>query len=210
MNNNFIVSSASNANDANYLMQSIVFDLVVLDIMMPGKSGIQFLKEIRINSRMPVLMLTAMSSTENRISGLENGADDYLVKPFQPKELLLRIKNILKRNSYITENKINYDIEFGPFFFNINSLNLYKNGMLIHLTNSEQSLLKCFAEMPNKALSRDDINKMLGSKIEIRSIDVAITRIRKKIEQDQRYPAYLQTVRGIGWRLNTYNKENEK
>ena len=180
MNNNFIVSSASNANDANYLMQSIVFDLVVLDIMMPGKSGIQFLKEIRINSRMPVLMLTAMSSTENRISGLENGADDYLVKPFQPKELLLRIKNILKRNSYITENKINYDIEFGPFFFNINSLNLYKNGMLIHLTNSEQSLLKCFAEMPNKALSRDDINKMLGSKIEIRSIDVAITRIRKK------------------------------
>ena len=190
-------------------MQSIVFDLVVLDIMMPGKSGIQFLKEIRVNSRMPVLMLTAMSSTENRISGLENGADDYLAKPFQPKELLLRIKNILKRNSYITENKFNYDIEFGPFFFNINSLNLYKNGMLIHLTNSEQSLLKCFAEMPNKALSRDDINKMLGSNIEIRSIDVAITRIRKKIEQDQRYPAYLQTVRGIGWRLNTYNKENK-
>lgn len=204
------MSNASNADDANNLMQNIVFDLIVLDIMMPGKSGLQFLKEIRVNSRMPILMLTAMSSTENRISGLENGADDYLVKPFQPKELLLRIKNILKRNSYIAENKFNNDIEFGPFFFNINSLNLYKNGMLIHLTNSEQSLLKCFAEMPNKALSRDDINKMLGSKIEIRSIDVAITRIRKKIEQDQRFPAYLQTVRGIGWRLNTYNKDNEK
>ena len=132
------------------------------------------------------------------------------MKPFQPKELLLRIKNILKRNSYITENKFNNDIEFGPFFFNINSMNLYKNGMLIHLTNSEQTLLKCFAGMPNKALSRDDINKMLRSKIEIRSIDVAITRIRKKIEQDQRFPAYLQTVRGIGWKLNTYNKDNEK
>ena len=97
------------------------------------------------------------------------------------------------------------DLEFGPFFFNLDTLNLYKNGNSVHLTNSEQNLLKCFADVPNKALSRNDINKMLGDKMETRSIDVAITRIRKKIEQDQRYPIYLQTVRGIGWKLQTHN-----
>ena len=176
---------------------------------MPGKTGLQFLKEVRSKSKVPILMLTAMSSTENRIDGLETGADDYVSKPFQPKELLLRVKNILKRNSFINENKPNSNLEFGPFFFNMESLNLYKNGLSIHLTTSEQNLLKCFSEIPNKALSRDDLNKMLGGKMEVRSIDVAITRIRKKIEQDQRFPAYLQTVRGLGWRLNTYNNSDQ-
>ena len=172
---------------------------------MPGKTGLQFLKEIRQNSRVPILMLTAMSSTEDRIDGLETGADDYLSKPFQPKELLLRIKNILKRNSYVNKVKPSSNLEFGPFFFNMDSLNLYKNGLSIHLTTSEQNLLKCFAKIPNKALSRDDLNKMLGGKMEDRSIDVAITRIRKKIEKDQRFPTYLQTIRGFGWKLNTFN-----
>ena len=190
-------------------MNSIIFDVIILDIMMPGKTGLQFLKEVRSKSKVPILMLTAMSSTENRIDGLETGADDYVSKPFQPKELLLRVKNILKRNSYINENKPNSNLEFGPFFFNMESLNLYKNGLSIHLTTSEQNLLKCFSEIPNKALSRDDLNKMLGGKMEVRSIDVAITRIRKKIEQDQRFPAYLQTVRGLGWRLNTYNTSDQ-
>ena len=105
--NKYLVTTAKSAEDALQKIEIIEFDLIILDIMMPGKSGLQFLKEIRVNSRMPILMLTAMSSTENRISGLENGADDYLVKPFQPKELILRIKNILKRNSYIAENKFN-------------------------------------------------------------------------------------------------------
>jgi len=190
-------------------MNSIIFDVIILDIMMPGKTGLQFLKEVRSKSKVPILMLTAMSSTENRIDGLETGADDYVSKPFQPKELLLRVKNILKRNSFINENKPNSNLEFGPFFFNMESLNLYKNGLSIHLTTSEQNLLKCFSEIPNKALSRDDLNKMLGGKMEVRSIDVAITRIRKKIEQDQRFPAYLQTVRGLGWRLNTYNNSDQ-
>ena len=190
-------------------MNSIIFDVIILDIMMPGKTGLQFLKEVRSKSKVPILMLTAMSSTENRIDGLETGADDYVSKPFQPKELLLRVKNILKRNSFINENKPNSNLEFGPFFFNMESLNLYKNGLSIHLTTSEQNLLKCFSEIPNKALSRDDLNKMLGGKMEVRSIDVAITRIRKKIEQDQRFPAYLQTVRGLGWRLNTYNTSDQ-
>ena len=188
-------------------MNSIIFDLIILDIMMPGKTGLQFLKEIRKNSRVPILMLTAMSSTEDRIDGLETGADDYLSKPFQPKELLLRIKNILKRNSYINKVKPSSNLEFGPFFFNMDSLNLYKNGLSIHLTTSEQNLLKCFAKKPNKALSRDDLNKMLGGKMEDRSIDVAITRIRKKIEKDQRFPTYLQTIRGFGWKLNTFNSK---
>ena len=205
--NNFLVTTASSAEDASDKIKLIKFDLIILDIMMPGKTGLQFLKEIRQNSRVPILMLTAMSSTEDRIDGLETGADDYLSKPFQPKELLLRIKNILKRNSYISKVKPSSNLEFGPFFFNMDSLNLYKNGLSIHLTTSEQNLLKCFAKMPDKALSRDDLNKMLGGKMEDRSIDVAITRIRKKIEKDQRFPTYLQTIRGFGWKLNTFNSK---
>ena len=173
---------------------------------MPGQNGLDFLSEIRGKSKIPILMLTAMSTPENRLDGLESGADDYMTKPFEPKELLLRIQNILKRNVSATKRQSNnMDLEFGPFFFNLDTLNLYKNGNSVHLTNSEQNLLKCFAESPNRALSRYDINKMLGSNMETRSIDVAITRIRKKIEQDQRYPIYLQTVRGVGWKLQTHN-----
>ena len=204
---NYLITTASDAEKAYEKIKIVKFDLIILDIMMPGKTGLQFLKEIRKNSRVPILMLTAMSSTEDRIDGLETGADDYLSKPFQPKELLLRIKNILKRNSYINKVKPSSNLEFGPFFFNMDSLNLYKNGLSIHLTTSEQNLLKCFAKMPNKALSRDDLNKMLGGKMEDRSIDVAITRIRKKIEKDQRFPTYLQTIRGFGWKLNTFNSK---
>ena len=205
--NGFLVTTADSSENASEKVKIIKFDLIILDIMMPGKTGLQFLKEIRNNSRVPILMLTAMSSTEDRIDGLETGADDYLSKPFQPKELLLRIKNILKRNSYINKVKPSSNLEFGPFFFNMDSLNLYKNGLSIHLTTSEQNLLKCFAKIPNKALSRDDLNQMLGGKMEDRSIDVAITRIRKKIEKDQRFPTYLQTIRGFGWKLNTFNSK---
>ena len=205
VSNKFLVTDAKDTINAKQIINSIIFDLVVLDIMMPGQNGLEFLKEIRQNSKVPVLMLTAMSTPENRLDGLETGADDYMTKPFEPKELLLRIQNILKRNSSVNFNKTNLDLEFGPFFFNLDTQNLYKNGISVHLTTSEQNLLKCFAESPNKALSRDDLNYMLGGKMEIRSIDVAITRIRKKIEQDQRYPIYLQTVRGIGWMLKTHN-----
>ena len=204
-NNDFRVSDVENTYQAKKIMESLIFDLLVVDIMMPGQNGLDFLKEIRQTNSIPTLMLTAMSSPEDRLDGLEYGADDYMTKPFEPKELLLRIQNILKRNSSVNFNKTNLDLEFGPFFFNLDTQNLYKNGISVHLTTSEQNLLKCFAESPNKALSRDDLNYMLGGKMEIRSIDVAITRIRKKIEQDQRYPIYLQTVRGIGWMLKTHN-----
>ena len=129
-----------------------------------------------------------------------------MTKPFEPRELLLRIQNILKRRPENLKKNSNADnTRFGPFSFNQKSLNLYKNDAPVHLTTSEQKLLSCFCEFPNKAFSRDDINNSLGGNMETRSIDVAIARIRRKIEDDQRYPVYLQTVRGIGWMLQTHN-----
>ena len=201
--NGFRVSDAEDTDQAKKIMKSLIFDLLVIDIMMPGQNGIEFLKEIRLKNSVPALMLSAMSAPEDRLDGLEFGADDYMTKPFEPRELLLRIQNILKR---FTPNisKNNDNIRFGPFLFNHNSLNLYKEGISVHLTTSEQKLLNCFALSPNKALSRDDINNLLGGNMEIRSIDVAIVRIRRKLEQDQRYPVYLQTVRGVGWMLQTH------
>ena len=201
--NGFRVSDAEDTDQAKKIMKSLIFDLLVIDIMMPGQNGLEFLKEVRLKNNVPALMLSAMSAPENRLDGLEFGADDYMTKPFEPRELLLRIQNILKR---FTPNisKNNENTRFGPFLFNHNSLNLYKEGISVHLTTSEQKLLNCFALSPNKALSRDDINNLLGGNMEIRSIDVAIVRIRRKLEQDQRYPVYLQTVRGVGWMLQTH------
>ena len=201
--NGFRVSDAEDTDKAKKIMKSLIFDLLVIDIMMPGQNGLEFLKEVRLKNNVPALMLSAMSAPEDRLDGLEFGADDYMTKPFEPRELLLRIQNILKR---FTPNisKNNENTRFGPFLFNHNSLNLYKDGISVHLTTSEQRLLNCFSLSPNKALSRDDINKLLGGNMEIRSIDVAIVRIRRKLEQDQRYPVYLQTVRGVGWMLQTH------
>ena len=201
--NGFRVSDAEDTNQAKKIMKSLIFDLLVIDIMMPGQNGLEFLKEVRLKNNVPALMLSAMSALEDRLDGLEFGADDYMTKPFEPRELLLRIQNILKRfTPNISRN--NDNTRFGPFLFNQNSLNLYKDGISVHLTTSEQKLLNCFALSPNKALSRDDINNLLGGNMEIRSIDVAIVRIRRKLEQDQRYPIYLQTVRGVGWMLQTH------
>jgi two-component system phosphate regulon response regulator OmpR len=201
--NGFRVSDAEDTDQAKKIMKSLIFDLLVIDIMMPGQNGLEFLKEVRLKNNVPALMLSAMSALEDRLDGLEFGADDYMTKPFEPRELLLRIQNILKRfTPNISRN--NENTRFGPFLFNQNSLNLYKDGISVHLTTSEQKLLNCFALSPNKALSRDDINNLLGGNMEIRSIDVAIVRIRRKLEQDQRYPIYLQTVRGVGWMLQTH------
>ena len=209
-NNGFRVSDAEDANQAKIIMESIIFDLLVIDVMMPGQNGLDFLKEIRIKNNIPTLMLTAMSSPENRLDGLEIGADDYMTKPFEPRELLLRIQNILKRFiPSIKKNNNNDQIKFGPFLFNYNNLNLYKNGKSVHLTTSEQKLLNCFAKASNKALSRDNINNLLGGNIETRSIDVSVVRIRRKIEEDQRYPIYLQTVRGVGWMLKTHEDKGD-
>ena len=209
-NNGFRVSDVENTDQAKKIMESLIFDLLVIDIMMPGQNGLDFLKEIRQTNSIPSLMLTAMSNPEDRLDGLEYGADDYMTKPFEPRELLLRIQNILKR---ITKNIKNFEKQentrFGPFSFNQKSLNLYKNNIPVHLTTAEQKLLNCFCKSPNTAFSRDDINNSLGGNMETRSIDVAIARIRRKIEVDKRYPIYLQTVRGIGWMLQTHEEEND-
>lgn len=210
-NNGFRVSDAENTDQAKKIMKSLIFDLLVIDIMMPGQNGLDFLKEIRLTNSIPTLMLTAMSSPENRLDGLEYGADDYMTKPFEPRELLLRIQNILKRFSQNLESSVEKEnTRFGPFTFNKKSQNLYKNDIPVYLTTSEQKLLKCFCKSPNTPFSREDINNSLGGNMETRSIDVAIARIRRKIEIDQRYPIYLQTVRGIGWMLQTHEDNNDE
>ncbi len=209
-NNSFRVSDAENTDQAKIIMESLIFDLLVIDIMMPGQSGLEFLREIRLTNSIPTLMLTAMSSPEDRLDGLEYGADDYMTKPFEPRELLLRIQNILKRfTKNLKKSEGEENTRFGPFIFNQKSKNLYKNDVPVHLTTSEQNLLKCFCKSPNSPFSREDINDSLGGNMETRSIDVAIARIRRKIEIDQRYPIYLQTVRGIGWMLQTHEDNSD-
>lgn len=210
-NNGFRVSDAENTQQAKKTMETLIFDLLVIDIMMPGQNGLEFLKEVRQTNAIPTLMLTAMSNPEDRLDGLEYGADDYMTKPFEPRELLLRIQNILRRHpENLQKSDSTYNTRFGPFSFNQKSLNLYKNDVPVHLTTSEQKLLNCFCKSPNKAFSRDDINNSLGGNMETRSIDVAIARIRRKIEDDQRHPIYLQTVRGIGWMLQTHDDKINK
>ena len=205
-NNGFRVSDAENTQQAKKIMETLIFDLLVIDIMMPGQNGLDFLKEVRQTNAIPTLMLTAMSNPEDRLDGLEYGADDYMTKPFEPRELLLRIQNILRRHpENLQKSESSYNTRFGPFSFNQKSLNLYKYDVPVHLTTSEQKLLNCFCKSPNKAFSRDDINNSLGGNMETRSIDVAIARIRRKIEDDQTHPSYLQTVRGIGWMLQTHD-----
>ncbi len=210
-NNGFRVSDVENTYEAKLIMESLVFDLLVIDIMMPGQNGLDFLKEVRQTNSIPTLMLTAMSSPEDRLDGLEYGADDYMTKPFEPRELLLRIQNILKRfTQNLKKSGEKENTRFGPFIFNQKSQNLYKNDIPVHLTTSEQKLLKCFCQSPNTPFTRENINDSLGGKMETRSIDVAIARIRRKIEIDQRYPIYLQTVRGIGWMLQTHEDNNDE
>ena len=167
-NNSFRVSDAENTQQAKKIMETLIFDLLVIDIMMPGQNGLEFLKEIRQTNSIPTLMLTAMSNPEDRLDGLEYGADDYMTKPFEPRELLLRIQNILKRRpENLKKTNLQDNTRFGPFSFNQKSLNLYKNDLPVHLTTSEQKLLNCFCKFPNKAFSRDDINVSLGGNLSL-------------------------------------------
>lgn len=195
----FRVTGASDTNQANAYMKGIHFDLLVIDIMMPGKTGIEWLIELRESTNIPAIFLTALGETEDRIDGLSAGADDYLPKPFEPRELILRITRILERS--ITAPKGYSDIIFGNFVFNLESRKLYKDEILIHLTTSEQDLLSCFANAPNKTLSREDLIELLEERMQGRSIDVAIARLRSKIENDPKQPYYLTTVRNLGWKL---------
>ena len=196
-NNNFMVSTAIDAEKAKTKLDFLKFDLIILDVMMPGKNGYELTKEIKKNQRTPIILLTAKGEVENRIKGLELGADDYISKPFEPKELLLRINNIISKESRLDENKIH---PIGSALVNLNKMfiELKKSTKKINL--SEKKVLIEMISNPGKTYTRERIGVISGIKQE-RSIDVMITRLRQKIEIDPKKPKYLQTIRGSGYVL---------
>ena len=197
-NNNFFVSTAINASDAEEKLKIVKFDLAIIDIMMPGKDGLQLTKEIRENIDLPIILLTAKGEAEDRVRGLELGAEDYLPKPFEPKELLLRIKNVIKR---IKKNKnIITTVKIGKANINIKKMEIHKDKKILKINASEKILLENMINSAGKIFSREEISKITNLVLE-RSIDVLVTRLRKKIEPDPKNPKYLQTVRGNGYVL---------
>ncbi len=195
--NDFLVSVAASSLDARKTLELITFDLIVLDVMMPGETGLEFLQYFREkNATTPVLMLTAMGEAEDRIEGLAMGADDYLPKPFEPKELLLRLKNLLKRSTSSVKNTV---LRFGAHTYDILKDELKYHDDIIHLTTSERQFLRFFGQNPNRLVSRDELLACLGDTDNERAVDVQVTRLRKKIEQDPKHPIYLQTIRGKGY-----------
>ena len=195
--NGFITSTAKDAEDAVNKIKLIRFDLIVLDIMMPGQSGLEFLKENRVSLDTPIILLTAKGEASDRIMGLEVGADDYLPKPFEPKELILRIRNILIKTNI---NKDKKEIEFGNVKINLNKMIILKNNKQIKINNTEKKIFEKMINSPGKIFSRESIGKLIQIDKE-RSVDVVITRLRKKIEDTPKNPKYLQTVRGEGYVL---------
>ncbi len=193
----FFVSSASGAEEARQLMEKFTFDLIVMDVMMPGESGIELTEEIRKSSDIPILMLTAMGEVEDRISGLGAGADDYLPKPFEPRELVLRIENILRRIKPFDKNK---PLRFGKLVFDMEKNQLEKNGQNIPITEGEARLLKIFCNNINEIISREKLATLFGG-VNERSIDVQVTRLRNKIEEQPSKPVYLKAIRGKGYVL---------
>ena len=195
--NNFLVTTAIDAFDAKKKIDIIKFDILILDIMMPGKSGLSLTQEIKKFDKTPVILLTAKGETVDRIKGLEIGADDYLGKPFEPKELLLRIKNILNK----TQKPILPDtIYIGNALINLKKLQIKANNKTIKINPQEKKVLEKMLEIPGKVFSRDDIGKIINISKE-RTIDVMITRLRQKIETNPKNPKYLQTIRGSGYAL---------
>jgi len=199
--NDFIVSVAKGAKEARERLQEERISLIVLDIMMPDETGIEFANKLQKDENIiPILMLTAMGEPEDRITGLETGIDDYLVKPFEPRELVLRINTILKRYKQEGE-KISSKVIFGEFVFNTKTLTLKKNEEAIHLTSGEIELLKILAKNQGKAVKREEFAEYTGLNISDRSIDVQILRLRKKIEKDPHQPQYIRTIRHKGYVL---------
>ena len=194
---NFLVTTAKNAEDAKEKILIIKFDLIVLDIMMPGKSGLEFTQENKKKIDTPIILLTAKGEASDRVAGLEIGADDYLSKPFEPKELVLRIKNILNKTSNNNQKRV---IEFDNIKIDLNKLLILKNDNEFKINNTEKIILEKMINNPGKTFSREDIGKLISLEKE-RSIDVIITRLRKKIEVNPKNPKYLQTLRGVGYVL---------
>ena len=195
--NNFLVTTSNSAENAEEKISIIKFDLIVLDIMMTGKSGLDFIKQNKSKIDTPIILLTAKGEAENRVEGLEIGADDYLPKPFEPKELNLRIKNILNKTKRNDEKRI---ITFDNIKIDLNKLLIIKNDIEYKINNTEKTILEKMINNPGKTFSREDIGKLTDLDKE-RSIDVIITRLRKKIEMDPKNPKYLQTLRGAGYVL---------
>ena len=195
--NNFLVSTSESAENASKKIEIIKFDLIILDIMMPGKSGLEFIKENKKRLNTPIILLTAKGEPTERIEGLEIGADDYLPKPFEPKELILRIQNILNKTKKINQKRI---IEFNNIKINLNKLLISNREKEHKINNTEKVILEKMINNPGKTFSREDIGALINLDKE-RSIDVIITRLRKKIEMDPKNPKYLQTIRGAGYVL---------
>ena len=195
--NNFLISTAESAEDAKKKIELIKFDLIILDIMMPGKSGLEFIQENKKKLETPIILLTAKGEPSERIEGLEIGADDYLPKPFEPKELILRIKNILNKTKKINQKRV---IEFDKIEIDLNKLIILKNNKEFKINNTEKIILEKMINNPGKTFSRENIGTLINLDKE-RSIDVIITRLRKKIEDDPKNPKFLQTIRGAGYVL---------
>jgi two-component system phosphate regulon response regulator OmpR len=197
----FRVTTAQDAADARAKLRSLAFDLLVVDIMMPGESGLSLTRTLRENSQVPILLLTAMSKTDDRIEGLSSGADDYLSKPFEPQELVLRINAILRRVQQPLEAGAGRCVTFGQFSFDSEREELRRGEDKVRLTAAEASLLKALARRPGSALSRDELIAESSVIANLRTVDVQMARLRRKIEANPRFPRYLQTVRGVGYVL---------
>ena len=195
--NNFLVTTADSAENASEKIKIINFDLIIMDIMMPGKSGLDFIQEHKKKIDTPIILLTAKSGTTERIKGLEAGSDDYLPKPFEPRELVLRIKNILSKTIKTDQKRI---IKFSNIKIDLNKLLIIKDEKEFKINNTEKIILEKMINNPGKTFSREAIGQQIDLAKE-RSIDVIITRLRKKIEIDQKNPKFLQTIRGVGYVL---------
>ncbi len=197
LENKYLITTAKDAFDAKNKIEIIKFDLIVLDIMMPKKSGLELTSEIKKEIDLPIILLTAKGETSERVTGLEFGADDYLSKPFEPKELLLRIRNIL--NKTLQKNNIN-KISIGNSILDLSKLTINRNGKKYKINNTEKLILEKMIRSSGKVFSREEISKLININKE-RSIDVIITRLRQKMESDSKNPQYLQTIRGSGYVL---------
>ena len=195
--NKYLVTTAKDAEDAQNKVRFVKFDLIILDIMMPGKSGLEFTRDNRNHLNTPIILLTAKGEPAERVTGLEIGADDYLAKPFEPKELILRINNILNKTKTKFTKRL---IEFGDVKIDLNKLIIKKNSVEYKINNTEKSILEEMINSPGKIFSRQNISSIINIEKE-RSIDVIITRLRKKIESNPKKSKYLQTIRGEGYVL---------
>lgn len=201
MKNGHRVTVAASAGEARAFLDGLTFDIIVLDVMMPGESGLDFAADLRVHSQVPILMLTARGEPQERVRGLEIGVDDYLAKPFEPRELLLRIGSILRRTRALTSGRLESSIiRFGRFAFSLERGELRSGEEIVRITEREREMLRLLCSNLGASVSRDSLSGSGGAAQE-RTVDVLINRLRRKIEQDPTNPTYLQTARGAGYRL---------